>query len=90
MKQALILSYLRGAVLTTLPPTTQLEPPAPGMLELLREFETVQENTGSKEGHTEFNSWLPAFYIQLFGSILIQLWLENTELLYYFLKYTKT
>ena len=27
------------------------------------------------------------FYIQLFGSILIQLWLENTELLYYFLKY---
>ena len=35
----------------------------------------------------EFNSWLPVFYIQLFGSILIQLWLENTELLYYFLKY---
>ena len=38
----------------------------------------------------EFNSWLPVFYIQLFGSILIQLWLENTELLYYFQKDTKT
>lgn len=36
MKQA-----LRGAVLRTLPPTTQLEPPAPQTLELLREFETV-------------------------------------------------
>ena len=35
----------------------------------------------------EFNSWLPVFYII---SILIQLWLENTELLYYFQKDTKT
>lgn len=42
----------------------------------------------------EFNNWLEVFYIQLFGSIAIQLlwifWLQNTELTYHLLKPAKT
>lgn len=41
----------------------------------------------------EFNSWPGVFYIQLFGSILIQclwiFWLENTALPYHLLYYDK-